>query len=43
MNLVIAFLEAVALKVATNTVQKVTKYGVISGPDFPIFGLNSGK
>ena len=24
----------------TNTTGKVSKYGVFSGPDFPVFGLN---
>ena len=27
----------------TLTAWKVSKYGVISGPYFPIFGLNTGK
>ena len=27
----------------TYTEQKVSKYGVISGPYFPVFGLNIGK
>ena len=26
-----------------NTVWKVSKYGVFSGPYFPAFGLNTGK
>ena len=25
------------------TTRKVSKYGVISGPYFPVFGLNTGK
>ena len=27
----------------TFTERKVSKYGVISGPFFPVFGLNTGK
>ena len=27
----------------TNTAWKVSKYGVISGPYFPVFGLNTAK
>ena len=27
----------------TNTAWKVPKYGVFSGPYFPVFGLNTGK
>ena len=26
-----------------DTAWKVSKYGVISGPYFPVFGLNTGK
>ena len=26
-----------------NTAWKVSKYGVFSGPYFPVFGLNTGK
>ena len=26
-----------------NTASKVSKYGVFSGPCFPVFGLNTGK
>ena len=26
-----------------DTARKVAKYGVISGPYFPVFGLNAGK
>ena len=26
-----------------DTMWKVSKYGVISGPYFPVFGLNKGK
>ena len=28
---------------STYTAGKVSKYGVISGPYFPVFGLNTGK
>ena len=28
---------------AGTTEQKVSKYGVFSGPYFPVFGLNTGK
>ena len=28
---------------ATFTAWKVSKYGVISGPYFPVFGLNTGR
>ena len=27
----------------TNTAWKASKYGVISGPYFPVFGQNTGK
>ena len=27
----------------TYTAWKVSKYGVVSGPYFPVFGLNTGK
>ena len=27
----------------THTAWKVSNYGVISGPYFPVFGLNTGK
>ena len=30
-------------KPLTMNPQKVSKYGVISGPYFPVFGLNTGK
>ena len=31
------------LNASDNTAWKVSKYGVISGPYFPVFGLNTGK
>ena len=27
----------------SNTAWKVSKYGVVSGPYFPVFGLDTGK
>ena len=33
----------VAASESSNTAWKVSKYGLISGPYFPVFGLNSGK
>ena len=27
----------------THTAWKVSKYGITSGPHFPVFGLNTGK
>ena len=31
------------LLILSGTAWKVSKYGVISGPYFPVFGLNTGK
>ena len=28
---------------ATTSLREVSKYGVFSGPYFPVFGLNKGK
>ena len=29
--------------IQSNTARKMSKYGVFSGPCFPLFGLNTGK
>ena len=31
------------MRIRIQTAWKVSKYGVISGPHFPVFGLNTGK
>ena len=36
-------LEETVLRKSTHTAWKVAKYGVFSGPYFPILGLNTGN
>ena len=39
----ICFLELTVRKITGYTAWKESKYGVFSGPYFPVFGLNTGK
>ena len=41
-NLLISSFK-IRMKHKFSTAWKVSKYGVISGPYFPVFGLNTGK